>query len=147
MPAKDEVKAALTGFITRVSSGKADSDRELEIFPEVVRAYLDHYGRGVDRSGGISQTTEDAERDAEEQAISIPFPYDGFVTAASAAAFLGLSDLKNPESKIRRLANEGEIPPPIRKGNRAFRYSAEGIRAYKKRLETDRACERGGSAA
>jgi hypothetical protein len=140
MQEKDSVRQSLQEMIHRVAGGSG-SDEEVRVLPDILGIYFERFGGKKSRLEQFraEQEREGAEARAAVPIISaLPFPTEGFVTGAQAAVFLGYGDLKNPEGKIRRLANEGVIPAPVRRGNRAFRYDAAAIRAHKARLDADR---------
>ena len=139
MPEKDNVKHSLQEMIQRIASGSC-TDEEVRVFPDILGIYFERYSGS--KKSRVEQFLEEGGQEAAQSVISnisnAYFPIDGLATGEQVAAFLGYGDLKNPASKIRRLANEGVIPQPVRSGSRAFQYDAAAIRAYKDRLSTER---------
>jgi hypothetical protein len=135
MPLRDEVRDALKEFIVRACEKDSLTDDHVR----VIEMYLDRYGAHQTRPSRIEQYMGQMEHEKESFVPkSEPFPFDGLVTAEQAAKHLGLGDYKHPASIMRRLSNEGKIAPPVRRGSRAWRYSAEDIRRYKQELGTER---------
>jgi predicted DNA-binding transcriptional regulator AlpA len=139
MPARDEVRDALKGFVIRACEKESLTDDQLR----AVEMYLNHFGSPQPRRSRVEQYLEQQEQEVPSSIPTAePFPYEGLVTGEEAARFLGYGDFKHPGGKVLRLANEGALPPPVRKGNRAFRWEAKDIRQYK-----DSVTQKGGKAA
>lgn len=131
MPAKDEVRAEVITYIQRVCRGQGN-EHEIGAFPEVLSIFLDRYGSKARAAVEVEPEPEVVY--APPRLIDTSFPMEGLVTGEQAAKFLGHSDLKNPASKIRRLSQEGLLPPPVRQGSREFRWYAQDIRALEARI-------------
>jgi hypothetical protein len=137
MPSKDDVKEPLTEFIKRISTGQG-SDTEVRTLPKILKIYFERYGyTKTSRLEQTMQMQEESRASAGHQVLQMSFPLEGLVTGEQAAAFLGYGDLKNPSSKVRRLALEGEISGPVRDGRNGYRYRAEDIRDYAARLAAE----------
>jgi hypothetical protein len=129
MPVRDIVKEALGEFIVRACAKESLTDDQIK----AVEIYLDHFGSPQPRQNRIEQTARESEPLIVPYADS--FPNEGWVTAAQIAKVLGFGDLKHPEGKIRRLANEGIIPQPVHVGDKTPRWRAEDIRKNKESVE------------
>jgi predicted DNA-binding transcriptional regulator AlpA len=138
MPARDQVKDCVTDFIARLSRGEAKNPAEYEVFPKILGCYLEHYGSAQSRGKRVEHTGQPEAKEEPETARQTEFPAEGYVTAEQVARFLGCGDFKHPAGVVRRMANEGKIPPPIHSGNRAFKWLAQDIRRYADSLAGDR---------
>jgi predicted DNA-binding transcriptional regulator AlpA len=139
MSARDIVKEALGDFIVRACGKESltqDQLRAIEIF-------LEHFSFPQPRQSRVKEFLESQEQETSSPIpIEDTFPHDRLVTGEEAARFLGYGDFKHPAGKVRRLAEEGKIPPPVKQGNRALRWDAADIRRYKESISGN-----GGKAA
>jgi predicted DNA-binding transcriptional regulator AlpA len=122
MAAKNEVKAALSGFILRVAKGGAASEAEIGILPQMACVYFEHFGGGKGAPAG--EGMEDARPSVQIVQMPDRFPLEGRVTVSQVAEFLGIK----PETVWKRL-RDNQLPRPVVQGPRCTRWDAEEVRA------------------
>lgn len=115
-------------FLTRVSDGRG-TDKEIEVFPDVLRIYAEVTDGGTGEEPSVPSP-------AREEADGFPAG-ETLVDGDEAAKFLGFDRNKFPRKAVLRLSSEGKIPAPIRSGTKTFRWKASWIRNYRARLEAD----------
>jgi hypothetical protein len=128
MPTPDKIRTSIAEYIQKA----LDEDNLNEHKVEVIRLFLEHYGAPAERKRRIDRTEEEDEKDPADRPE--PFPTEGLVTGARAADFLGFGDYKNPAGMVRRLASDGEIPPPVRGRGNAFLWYAQDMREYARKI-------------
>jgi predicted DNA-binding transcriptional regulator AlpA len=122
MAAKNEVKAALSGFILRVAKGGAASEAEIGILPQMACVYFEHFGgrKGAD----AGEWMEDSRPSAQIVQMPDRFPLEGRVTVSQVAEFLRIKP-----GTVWKWLRDNKIPRPVVQRARHTRWLAEEIRA------------------